>query len=173
MLLSTPFKMFLARFKTLHCYHYLIAWLLGQLAGFLTGIKVEGCTISPIQPSGFIQTPVIYLVAFGSLPLCLSYFAMRSSKHKLLLLIIFLKAFAFTYCICCVAVVFGSAGWLLRWLVFFADSICSGVYLFFVLTAFDKREVQQRHQLIACIIIIVIFALVDHFIILPFCSTIY
>ncbi|MBE6976079.1 MAG: hypothetical protein E7439_02640 [Ruminococcaceae bacterium] len=64
------------------------------------------------------------LLATVVLPYLFAAFAVYISKPKLLYLICFVKAFCFAMCGYGICVAYGSAGWLVRWLLQFSD-ICT------------------------------------------------
>lgn len=171
MISSTSFRQFVVSFKSKYYYHILIVWVIGQLFGFLSGFGVSDQVVSYMRLAGFVKTPLYFKSCFALLPFFLSYFALHFSKHELLLLLVFLKAFAFSYCTCCVAVSFGLAGWLFRWLIFFSDSFSTIIYLLYVLVSFKMQVRQQGRAFSICVILVLSLVIFDHFLVSSFVST--
>ena len=142
-------------------------WILGQLMGFVLGSDVTDATISLMRTVGFQRVSIVWLLFSAILPFLLLYVIIRFLPQWMRLLLMFLKAYGFTYCVCCIASAFGSAAWLMLWLCFFTDIHCTFIFLWYMLNYNNWSKFQRRKYLLICIIIAMTFVFTDYFVISP------
>ena len=162
------FKYKLAFFSRLHCTLLIFVWIIGQCVGCFTAMQVPDSYSLLMRLPGFTQVSIVWLAFSAVVPFLLSYIAMRFNLRILLVPILFLKSYAFTYCLCCVSIAFDDACWLFCWLILFTDCCCSILYLFFVLRYFNRTAKSQKRMLFVSIAIINMIVCIDYFVVLPF-----
>lgn len=96
-------------------------WFAGLLCGIFAYLSAEDSILSLMRmtPSGSVS--IVGLLCVTVLPFLLSAFAVSISMPALILLLCFCKAFLFAFVSLGVLQVFGTAGWLFRWLFLFGD----------------------------------------------------
>lgn len=143
-------------------------WIFGILFGFFAGNKVPYSVVSLVRVSLPGSVSIVWALLLSLFPYLFCYLLRRFSLMGLLPFLLFGKAFSYTFSLCVVFCAFGSAGWLICVLCFFADFLSVFVLLRFLLdcTAWaGKRYVQN---LIASIALTVFFELSNHLFVLPF-----
>lgn len=108
-----------------------LSWFLGLLSGaaifFSAGIAYFSWMRGVLHGS----VSIVGLLCVTVLPFLLSAFAVFISEPWLLLPISFGKALLFSFISLCVLESFGSAGWLVRWLLMFSDLLFVPVLYWF------------------------------------------
>lgn len=116
-------------------------YFLGLLSGAVFCIS-SGHIISSLMrsvPGGTVS--IVGLLCVTALPFLLSAFAVFVSEPRLVFLICFGKSFLFCVISLGLVAAYGSAGWLIRWLLMFSDSLGMPVlYLYWlrILSSWDK-----------------------------------
>lgn len=100
-------------------------WFLGLAFGILFFLLSGDSFVSLMRGTLTSSVSIIRVLCVSLLPFLLSAFAVFISEPRLLLLICFGKAFLFSFVSFGVIQAFGSAGWLVRWLLLFSD--CASV----------------------------------------------
>ena len=102
------------------------------------------------------------------LPFLFSAFAVYLSKTWLFLPFCFLKAFQFAYIAGLVGVSFGSAGWLIRLLLFFTDGWEILLLLWIWLRWIGGGARQAIREITFCGILCSVIWIIDYFVVSPF-----
>lgn len=153
--------------KKLYVSSVILAWISGQLVVFLSGCQIPFDIVSVMRLSSIGQMSIVWLLLSAILPFVCLFVFMRFEKRFLCLVLVQLKAFMFTYSLSCIASAFSSAGWLLRWLCFFTDSVSTLLFLYLVLSGNFGPKKCWIHRLLVCIITVVIVACVDYAFVSP------
>ena len=150
-------------------YFYLaICWCLGLLCGTILFQRADPSFFSLMRSACVGPVSIVGLLGVSLIPFLLSAFAVFISAHWLLLLICLLKAGCFAAVSLGIMEAFGTAGWLVRILLLFSDSI--SVILLYI---FWLRHLCGRRRF-CCLDMLLFFSLstllssVDYCIISPF-----
>lgn len=157
--------------RRMKCILLAFMWLSGLICGSLFAIKHDQSLESLMHAafSGSVSIVGMLIVVFW--PYLFSAFAVFYSVPKLVFLFAFTETFSFGYCIWGVCTVYGEAGWLVRWLLFFT-ACCSSPMLYWFLQRCICAGKQHifRDLLICCMVLVVIVSL-DYCVISPFAAT--
>lgn len=114
-------------------YFLAFSWFSGLVCGIATFSSAAAFLIPQMRGSLYGSASIVSLLCVTCLPFLFSAFAVYLSKPQFLLLICFCKAFCFGFVHLGVQLAFGSAGWLLRWLLCFSDSVTAPLlYLYWL-----------------------------------------
>lgn len=102
---------------------YLSGCILGLLLGILFAFWAGDSVTSLMRGSIYASVSIVDLLAISLLPLLLSALTVLVSEPAFLCLIHFAKALSYGFCACAVSLAFGDAGWLVRLLLLFSDSM--------------------------------------------------
>ena len=98
-------------------------WLSGLICGILVFLSAGNSLIPLMRSALSAPVSIVGLLCVSMLPFLLSVFAVFVSNPRLILLVSFGKAFFFSLVSLGVIQAFGSAGWFVRWLLLFSDSV--------------------------------------------------
>ncbi len=98
-------------------------WLAGFLCGVLVSLRTGNSLASLMRSALYAPVSIVGLLCVTALPFLFSAFAVFLSKPILLLVICYVKAFLFAFCSTCILQAYGSAGWLIQWLLLFGDCL--------------------------------------------------
>ena len=147
-----------------------LVWLVGQVIGFYSGSQVPISVVSLMCLPTFGQVSIVWLFFSAAFPFLLSFIALLFSIRHLLISTVFLKAYSFTYSICCIVTAFGSAGWLMQLLCFSTSTTGTLIFLWFIFSYPKYSKTQRSQCLLLCTVSIVSFVCFDYFAIAPFVS---
>lgn len=97
------------------------SWLLGLICGILVCLSAGNSFASWMRSTVYGAVSIVSLLFVTILPFLFSALAVYLSKPVLLLVICFCKAFLLSYVSLGVYQAFGSAGWLVRYLLSFSE----------------------------------------------------
>ena len=138
------------------------SWILGLGAGALAFRYAGDILVSLMPLAVHSQLSIVSLLLSISLPFLLSAFAVFISCPGLWLVVGFGKAFAYSYLVCGVLACFGSAGWLIRWLLLFTDS-CSAALLYGYAARFvPGLQVFSPAGLLGCLTVVALLVGIDY-----------
>lgn len=145
----------------------ILSWCFGLLLGCcLAAAHGNACkALILAAPSSRASLPGLLLVTF--LPFLFFVFAARISQ-LLIFFVCFIKAFLFSFCAFGMMSAFGSAGWLVCLLFFFADICCLPFFIWFALRHAKGREDALKRDLTVCLCAVILFSAIDFFYISPF-----
>lgn len=138
-------------------------WIIGFLFGCYLGWQLTDSGTLLIRnavwfPSSFFS---LYFVLF--LPFVLSAIFIRISAPLLSLVVVFLKALSVGCCACGVIVAFSSAGWLIRSLLLFSDSLIVVLLLWFWIRNIAGDRKKLSTDVFLCAVISFIISCIDYF----------
>ena len=116
-----------------------LVWVSALILGTVFAVHAGNNYFLLMRGAPDCSVSIAGLLATVLLPYLFAAFAVYISKPKLLYLVCFAKVFAFAMCGYGICVAYGSAGWLVRWLLQFSD-ICTVP----VLCWFSIRHLQGR-----------------------------
>jgi hypothetical protein len=102
------------------------------------------------------------------LPFLFTAAAAIISNHWLYHCLALIKAFLFSYHACIVSAAFGSAGWLIRYLLLFTDACTVPVLLWLWMQGTDCHPRLQLRRTLVCSMISAIVGMIDFCVVSPF-----
>jgi len=145
-----------------------ILWCFGIAFGSVCGVHSSTDYISVMRGFDIQSMSIVGRYVLLFLPLVFSVFAIHYGLYTLILPVVFCKAFIFSYSCCCIVSLFGSASWLLRFLLLFFDSCTLPFLMLIWLRGMTGKQFAMRYEVISCSIYMLIIACVDHYVVLPF-----
>ena len=103
----------------------------GLSLGIILASTLEESFLLLMRTAVSTRVSIVGLFAVSYLPFLFSAFAVYIRKPKLILIILFIKAFMFVFCGLLSAAAFPSAGWLVRILLQFSDCLLLPVLCWF------------------------------------------
>lgn len=107
----------------LHTIFILICWCSSLFLGMYLALQVKVYNLLMMRTFLESRMSIVSLACVVILPLLISMIAFRLDRFTLLLTVVCIKACAFGFSCSVVYAFFGDAGWLVRWLLIFTDSI--------------------------------------------------
>ena len=146
------------------------SWILGILCGcfFATQTSDKASLMHMLLQS---HMSIVGGLAVSFLPLCISAVIISLNKTALLIPLAFVKAFMYSFSSACVICAFGTAGWLVRLLFLFSDSLISLFCFRLWLCCFSGVK-RIEWECMSCAICCVCVFTVDCLIIAPFTAMI-
>ncbi len=142
------------------------------ITGLLLGVFIARNSIASLSQivltTSHFSATVSGLIASLCLPLLLSVIAVYYSFPAAIVPICLIKAFAFGYCSCVVLLSFQCAGWLVRLLFLFSDSLIVVPLLWFWLRHIDGTKVHLKQDTVLCLLAALIIGFLDYVCISPF-----
>ena len=143
------------------------AFIFGLISGVLISMSASGALDSTMRAAPFSCVSISGLLSAILLPFLLSAFAVYLSCPWLLLPIAFCKAFLITFLGLGVLDAFGSAGWLIRFLLMFGDVITLPLLWWYLYQVILRPASRVRCTLVAAVFSLAVGGL-DHYVISPF-----
>lgn len=141
-------------------------------AGFCLGIYIASQTnkfvSSMMRAAPFSSVSIVGLFVVSLLPLIVSAFAVYGSAPLAILPVAFLKAFGFAFCSEIILSAYGSAGWLVRFLLLFSDSCVCVILLWFWFRNINGATYSTKKELAVCTGMTLLLGSIDYFFICPF-----
>ena len=146
---------------------FCLFWLAGFLLGMVLVAGLDGSLFSLMRPAFGGWVSIIRQFAALILPFLFAAFAAYSNKPFFVQFLCLLKACGFTFCGMAINSAYGSAAWLVRFLLQFSDTLTLPIFCWFCLQILRKKCV-VLNDLIICIVFAAIFVCIEHFAVLPF-----
>ncbi len=162
----TQFFYFLKRNIKLLCFS--LIWLLGLSLGAYVASQTTTIHNSWMQSLYYSRLSIIGFLAMLIFPFLLSAILFRMSFWKMVLLLFFVKAFAFSWLASSIILYFDGAGWLLRWLLLFSESIASVLLVWFWTRNRQGRSNRRQNDLLLCLVIALVIGCIDSSVVSPF-----
>lgn len=147
-----------------------LAFLGGLLVGAYVHIAAEYDTVSWMRGALDGHVSIVGLLSVIFLPFLFSAFAVYASQRWLLVPIAFCKAVSFAQSACGISVAFGSAGWLLRFLLMFTDILTLPLLVLFWLRYCGGGQKLKWFSVFPYLCAAASIGSVDFFMISPFLS---
>lgn len=125
-------------------------WILGLIAGMLVAAGAGDSFSLMMRGVGFSAVSIPGLLLVTALPFLLTALAVFLSQPWMLLLLVFVKAFSFSFCASGIMAVYGSASWLVRFLLMFADGCTLPLLMWLWLRHGDLSGKQVSRDLAVC-----------------------
>ncbi len=148
------------------------AWILGIVFGVGASYCASHSLSSLMRMTANSPVSIFGLLSAMLLPLLCSAFAVYISCPWLLIPTAFLKAFLYTYFSFGILASYGSAGWLIRLLLIFSDTLMLPVLWLFWLRGIQWGRVDFLYRLIPAVSVVFLIGSIDYSIISPFLAQI-
>ncbi len=129
-----------------------VFWLTGLFLGlhfaYETYDAVRFVLLSFFESNASILSAILVFL----FPFALSVLFVLWHKYYLLLALVFCKAFCYSYCCCVTSLMFQSAAWLLRFLLFLPDTIVVAALFWFWARSYVYHKNSVGRDLLFCII---------------------
>ena len=145
-----------------------IFWTAGLLLGALLAPAAADPLFSLMRPEFTGRVSIVSELITAILPLLLAAYAVNIHNTRLLILISFCRAFLFSYCGCFLYRIYGSAGWLVRSALQFADVLSVPVFCWFCIRQVNRGAGLCKRDLTVSVVLTLIAACLDSLIIAPF-----
>lgn len=143
-------------------------WCSGLMLGLHYAYRADSTYFLLMRMAASCRVSIVGLLTAVFLPFLLSALAVYISRPELLLPVCFLKAFSFSCSAAAVSAAFGSAGWLIRFLLNFSECCTLPLLcLFWIRHISGVKRPAGRDFLICCIAVLTIGAL-DYLLISPY-----
>ena len=130
-----------------------VLWLLGLLFGSLMALSADILLVPTMRSAVSAGMSIFGLLAALLFPLLFTAMAVYISQPKLLLPVVFLKGFFFSFTGVGFLVAFGSSGWLIRCLLMFSDLLVLPLLWWVWLQSFaNAQHATLRHNALAAVI---------------------
>lgn len=144
------------------------AFLIGLLLGSVFYFSAEIESVSWMRGAARSPVSIVGLLSVILLPFLFSAGAVFSSQFWLLIPIAFCKALSFVQVSLGISRAYGSAGWLMRFLVMFADSVFLPVLIFFWIRFGDGSRRMSYRTFFSFLAVAVCIGWFDSCVISPF-----
>ncbi len=150
------------------CSGFLLAFFF--LAGLVSGIGLYTGDASDLWMGSYFSesVPILRLILLTFFPFLLSAFAVFLKKPGLILAVSYLKGCLFSFTAFCLTACCGSAGWLLRLLLLFSDSLSLPLLCFFWLRYVPGDKGLELGDLFFCFSMVSLICCMEHCVITPF-----
>ena len=146
----------------------LACWACGCWAGILTGSNAGVIYLSLMRGALGCSVSIVGLAFSVFLPFLLSAFAVYWNRPRFLYIISFVKAWSFTFAAYGICQAFGSAGWLVRFLVQFSDICLLCPLCWFLLRHIRSGSQLWRRDLEFCTLAAAAVCSIDYCVVSPF-----
>ncbi len=142
-------------------------WLAGLLIGILLSSQMDRSIFTALRPILSERTSIIYHFAIVALPFLFAAYCIAIHKSKLLFFICFLKAVHFSFCGHLLYHAYGSAGWLVRFLLQFTEIFTMPILFAYCLRNISCGYDSAQRDLLICLILVAFMSCIDYFVISP------
>ena len=143
-------------------------WILGFLIGNYFASQTADIHHLLLHNIAFCSVSFLGLYFALFFPFILSAFLIRSPVQSFTLLIVFAKALSIGFCACGIMIAFSSAGWLMRSLLLFSDSLIVILLLWFWIRNYTYEISKLNTDLSICAVLSFIISCIDYFAVSPF-----
>lgn len=106
----------------MHTVILLACWCVFLISGTYIATQVQCLNTSLMHAVFNSRMSIVLFACVSLLPFLCSAVAFRLGRFFLLIPVVCIKAFLFGFSCCLINLLFGDAGWLMRWLLVFTDS---------------------------------------------------
>lgn len=142
-------------------------WCMGLLSGAILAQYADEIHFSLMRRAAACSVSIVGLVAV-LLPFLFTAIAVNLSNCFVIFFLAFLKALLFSYHGCIISVAFGSAGWLVRYLLLFTDACTIPILLWLWIRCMDHQRVGLLRNIFICALASAAVGLIDFCVVSPF-----
>ena len=143
-------------------------WLIGLLVGGMMANQASDQFLLLMRRAASSSVSITGLLAVELLPFLCVFFSVYISRPWLIYLVCFLKACSFSYTGFAVMAAFGSAGWLVRFLLQFTSGGALALLCWYALRHLDGNCDGIRKDSLICGLLIYSLGCMDHYFVSPF-----
>lgn len=144
-----------------------LSWIIGLISGCIISITSDTFYFIPMRAATYCRVSIVSLLVVTAFPFLFSAFVFYFAKPWLFIPIACMKAMSFSMVAIGIFRSFGSAGWLLQFLLMFSD-ICLIPFLIFYWVRFISSERAIHFYDILCVSTAVLsVGLIDFYFISP------
>ena len=147
-----------------------LCWILGLLFGMYAATGVGDSFL--LMMRGDVLTVSIPGLPITALPFLLTAIAVLMPDIGTLVPVVLWKAFTYSYCACCIGVVYGYSSWLLRLLLMFGQFTTVPILMWLWLRKCECTKPLSIWEIAACGAIVVLLDGVDRCVVTPFLASI-
>ena len=140
----------------------------GLLSGALLASGTGSDVLSTMRTAPFARVSIMSLITVTSLPFLIAAIAVYLSRLRLLYFICTAKAFLFGYCMMCVSIGFGSAGWLVRGLLLFTEILLQPLLILFCIRHLEGEKRHLWGEFGCCLCLVFLLGSIDHCLVSPY-----
>ncbi len=157
---------FLSQWGRVSRYAVALCWLTGLLLGFCAAKSAGTTLIWAVKGAAYGSVSLLRLLLICVLPFLICCAAIYLNENWLLLFGCLYEAFSFGFCAVGIGLTFGSAGWLIRFLLLFSDCMSLPAMLFICLF-FAGKHTHIKALSIVSIVYATAVAVFDYLCIVP------
>ena len=150
-----------------------VAWVAGAVAGYLFVRTDPSYFVAVMRMLSTQHVSIVGGVICIGLPIFLSAVCVKYFSSIALCVIAFIKAFTYFCCLSALMIVYGQAGWLVRWLLFFSDSCSVPVLIWFWFRNIDGKNATLWKDSLLCVAIGALVLCIDYFAVSQFSMTLF
>lgn len=144
-------------------------WIAGLFFGLLFAMQSAAASREAVFLTAAREAPsLLRLCAVHLIPLFATAVCAAFCLNFITLLIVFSKALLYGYCLCGITLTFASAGWLIRLLFLFSNSISVVLLLWFSIRNTAAKRASLKIDLLFSLIIIFIICCIDFYTVSPY-----
>lgn len=147
-------------------------WITGLIAGAITSIFAGDSFLPLMRGALYSPVSIVSLLSAMLLPLLFSAFAVYISCQWLLIPVVVAKGFLYAFFCAGILFSFGSAGWLLRLLLIFSDTLMLPVFWMFWLRSLKSGKSGILMRVVPAVSAALLIGSIDHTLISPFLAEI-
>ncbi len=144
-----------------------IIWVCGLLSGLYVVSMSDDSAYCVFRLFLYSQSTLFGLLLTQMLPLAFTCFIFWLSKPCLTSLFVYIKAFLFAYCAFGIVLAYGTAGWMIRWIILFSSSCSTLPLLWFWCRNFTKKGESYCQDLLVCAFSLILICVFDYLAVLP------
>lgn len=144
-----------------------LSWVLGLIAGCILCLSADISDFSLMRMAPCRPVSIIRLLAVVLLPFLFSGFAVSISQTWLLIPVAFMKSLIFAAVSTAILLSFGSAGWLMSFLLMFSSVCTMPVLIFYWLRYIPKGKAVALQDVFIIISVILVVCGIDFYFISP------
>lgn len=145
-----------------------LSWIIGILIGVYSGISAGPFVLSLMRMAGDAHMSIVGLLVCMSLPFLISAFLLSLRIPWFVPVVAFFKACSYGFCALAIVRAFGSAGFLVKFLFLFSDTLTLPVLYWFWLRQLSCSCGSLKKDLVTALGIVAVIVLLDHLLISPF-----
>lgn len=143
-------------------------WLFGLSIGTAYALSTIDSVFFLMRMFPFQHVSIVTLVVELFFVFVIYFAACRLISRIYIYVLAVMKALIFSYCMVCINLVYGSAGWLIYFLVSFTVIVTLVPYIWFSLCAFRGTDNCLKRNLIVCLIYDITVFVTDAYFVSPY-----
>lgn len=150
-----------------------IPWIVGLFIGAYIAFRLSDEQQQMIRLIASKNASLLGVLCSSFVSFLIIILAARFMGHRWIQACLFIKSTLFSLCFCYCSRCFGTSGWLVSTLLFFADLICSYCLLLFSFQLFKSKQRVSKLVLIPYSVISILFGMFNFFVLSPFTASLF